>query len=49
VVDVIRRNQLRDAESQAEAIIKHAFDFADGFLHDDVAALVVKVAAPAGP
>jgi serine phosphatase RsbU (regulator of sigma subunit) len=44
LVDVIRRNQLRDAERQAEAITQYAYDFASGFLHDDVAALVVKVA-----
>jgi phosphoserine phosphatase RsbU/P len=49
LVDVIHRNQLREAERQAEAVTKYAFDFADGVLHDDVAALVVKVAAPAGP
>ena len=44
LVDVIHRNQLREAERQAEAVTQYAYDFAGGYLHDDVAALVVKVA-----
>jgi sigma-B regulation protein RsbU (phosphoserine phosphatase) len=40
---VIRRNQLHDAERQAEAVTQYAFDFSGGQLRDDVAALVVKV------
>jgi serine phosphatase RsbU (regulator of sigma subunit) len=44
LVDVIHRNQLRDAERQAEAVTQCAYDFTNGLLHDDVAALVVKVA-----
>jgi sigma-B regulation protein RsbU (phosphoserine phosphatase) len=46
LVDVIRRNQFRDAERQAEAVTQFAYDFAGGQLHDDVAALVVKVGTP---
>jgi phosphoserine phosphatase RsbU/P len=46
LADVIRRNQFRDAERQAEAVTQYAYDFAGGQLHDDVAALVVKVAMP---
>jgi sigma-B regulation protein RsbU (phosphoserine phosphatase) len=46
LADVIRRNQFRDAERQAEAVTQYAYDFAGGQLHDDVAALVVKVATP---
>jgi serine phosphatase RsbU (regulator of sigma subunit) len=41
---VIRRNHRRDAEQQAEAVTQYAYEYASGLLHDDVAALVVKVA-----
>lgn len=44
LVDVIRRNYTLDAERQAEAVTQYAFEYAGGILHDDVAALVVKVA-----
>jgi serine phosphatase RsbU (regulator of sigma subunit) len=44
LVDVIRRNQSLDAERQAEAVTQYAYEYANGILHDDVAALVVKVA-----
>jgi serine phosphatase RsbU (regulator of sigma subunit) len=44
LVDVIRRNQALDAERQAEAVTQYAYEYAGGILHDDVAALVVKVA-----
>jgi serine phosphatase RsbU (regulator of sigma subunit) len=44
LADVIRRNQTLDAERQAEAVTQYAYEYANGILHDDVAALVVKVA-----
>jgi len=44
LVDVIRRHMGLDAERQAEAVTQFAYEFAGGILHDDVAALVVKVA-----
>ena len=44
LVNVIRRNQSCDAERQAEAVTQYAYEYASGLLHDDVAALVVKVA-----
>jgi serine phosphatase RsbU (regulator of sigma subunit) len=44
LVDVILRNEALDAEQQAAALTRHAFDFANEQLRDDVAALVVKVA-----
>lgn len=45
LVDVILRNQSCDAERQAEAVTQFAFDYADGVLHDDVAALVIKISS----
>lgn len=45
VVDVILRNRARQAEWQAEALTRRAYDYADEHLRDDVAALVVKVAS----
>lgn len=44
LADVVLRNASRDAEEQAEAVTQCAYDYAGGMLHDDVAALVVKVA-----
>ncbi len=43
LADVIRHNQASDAEAQAEAVTQCAHEYANGLLHDDVAALVVKV------
>ena len=45
LADIILRNYHRDAERQAEAVIQYAHEYARGLLHDDVAALVVKVAS----
>jgi sigma-B regulation protein RsbU (phosphoserine phosphatase) len=45
LVDVILRNHARAAERQAEALTQHAFTYANERLHDDIAALVVKVAS----
>lgn len=45
LVDVILRNHAREAERQAEALTQHAYTYANERLHDDVAALVVKVAS----
>jgi serine phosphatase RsbU (regulator of sigma subunit) len=45
LVDVIERNRTREAERQAEALTSFAFEYANERLHDDVAALVVKVAS----
>jgi phosphoserine phosphatase RsbU/P len=42
---VISRNHGADAERQAEAVTQYAHQYANGLLHDDVAALVVKVTA----
>jgi sigma-B regulation protein RsbU (phosphoserine phosphatase) len=43
LVDVIERNRAREAEQQAEAVTRHAYEYAGTRLEDDVAALVVKV------
>lgn len=45
LVDIILRNYHRAAERQAEAVTRSAYEYATGLLHDDVAALVVKVAS----
>lgn len=47
VIDVIQAMHSGDAVQQAEALTRRAFDFAEGHLHDDVAALVVKLQDPA--
>lgn len=44
LVDVIRDSPEREAERHAEALTRFAFDYANQQLHDDVAALVVKIA-----
>ncbi|MEA2785371.1 MAG: phosphoserine phosphatase RsbU/P [Candidatus Eremiobacteraeota bacterium] len=43
MVDVVERYRSSDAEQQAEALTRYAFEYAGEQLHDDVAALVVKV------
>jgi serine phosphatase RsbU (regulator of sigma subunit) len=43
VVDVVELYRSYNAERQAEALTRYAFEFTDGHLHDDVAALVVKI------
>ena len=43
LVDVIERYRVCEAEKQAEALTQHAFEYANEQLHDDVAALVVKI------
>jgi serine phosphatase RsbU (regulator of sigma subunit) len=43
LVDVVDRYRTCEAEQQAEALTRHAYEYADEQLHDDVAALVVKV------
>jgi serine phosphatase RsbU (regulator of sigma subunit) len=43
LVDVIARNRLLDPVRQADAVTRRAYDYSNGRLHDDVAALVVKV------
>ena len=43
LVDVVERYRAYEAEQQAEALTRYAFEYADEQLHDDVAALVVKV------
>jgi serine phosphatase RsbU (regulator of sigma subunit) len=43
LVDVVQRNHACEAEQQAEALTRHAYEYANRQLHDDVAALVVKV------
>ena len=43
LVDIVERNRSREAEQQAQALIRHAYEYANEQLHDDVAALVVKV------
>lgn len=43
LVDVIKRNRAREAEQQAEAVTRYAYEYAGTRLEDDVAALVVKV------
>jgi sigma-B regulation protein RsbU (phosphoserine phosphatase) len=45
LVDVIERHRGFEAERQAEAVTRHAFEYAGERLQDDVAALVVKVDA----
>jgi phosphoserine phosphatase RsbU/P len=45
LADVVARNPARDAERQAEAVTQFAYEYTGGLLHDDVAALVVKVAS----
>jgi serine phosphatase RsbU (regulator of sigma subunit) len=45
LVDVILQNQAYEAERQAEALTQYAYEYANQRLHDDVAALVVKVAS----
>jgi hypothetical protein len=42
-VDIVLRNPRLGAARQASAITQYAFDYANAQLHDDVAALVVKV------
>jgi len=44
LVDVILRDHAREAERQAEAVTRYAYEYANERLHDDVAALVVKIA-----
>ena len=43
LVDVVERYRFREAEEQAEALTQYAYEYANEQLHDDVAALVVKV------
>ena len=43
VVGVVERTRAFQAEQQAEALTQYAYEYADRELHDDVAALVVKV------
>jgi sigma-B regulation protein RsbU (phosphoserine phosphatase) len=43
LIDIILRNDGLAAERQAAAITMHAFEYSNRRLHDDVAALVVKV------
>lgn len=43
LVDVVERYRACEAEQQAQALTRHAYEYADTRLHDDVAALVVKV------
>lgn len=43
LVDVIERYGACQAEQQAEALTRYAYEYANEQLHDDVAALVVKV------
>ena len=43
LVGVVERYSSCEAEQQAEALTRYAYEFADEQLHDDVAALVVKV------
>jgi sigma-B regulation protein RsbU (phosphoserine phosphatase) len=45
LVEIIDRNRAREAERQAEALTHYAYEFANERLHDDIAALVVKVAS----
>jgi serine phosphatase RsbU (regulator of sigma subunit) len=44
LVPVIERHRDLEAERQAEAVTAYAYEYAAERLHDDVAALVVKVA-----
>jgi sigma-B regulation protein RsbU (phosphoserine phosphatase) len=43
LVDVVERYRACEAEQQAEALTRYAYEYANEQLHDDVAALVVKV------
>jgi sigma-B regulation protein RsbU (phosphoserine phosphatase) len=43
LVDVVERYRTCEAEQQAEALTRFAYEYANERLHDDVAALVVKV------
>lgn len=43
LVGVVERTRAWEAEQQAEAITRYAYEYANEKLHDDVAALVVKV------
>jgi serine phosphatase RsbU (regulator of sigma subunit) len=43
LVEVIERHRAFEAEQQAEAVTRYAFEYAGERLHDDVAALVIKV------
>jgi sigma-B regulation protein RsbU (phosphoserine phosphatase) len=43
LVEVVERHRSLEAGQQAEALTRHAFEYAGELLHDDVAALVVKV------
>ena len=43
LLEVVARHRSCAAEEQAEALTRYAYEFADEQLHDDVAALVVKV------
>ncbi len=45
VIEILQRHAARSAERQAEAIVDYAYEFASRQLHDDVAALVLKVVA----
>lgn len=45
LVDVVLRHRAYEAERQAEALTRRAYEYASERLHDDVAALVVKVAS----
>ncbi len=49
LVSVIEHNRHREANRQAEALTLHAYEYAAEQLHDDVAALVVKVDQDKGP
>jgi serine phosphatase RsbU (regulator of sigma subunit) len=49
LVDVVERYRVCEAEQQAEALTRYALEFADEQLHDDVAALVVKVQTELSP
>ncbi len=43
LVDVIVRNRALEAERQAEALTQYAYEYTNGGLSDDIAALVVKI------
>ena len=43
LVNVVERYRFCEAEEQAEALTRYAYEYANEQLHDDVAALVVKV------
>jgi sigma-B regulation protein RsbU (phosphoserine phosphatase) len=43
LADVIERTRAHEAEQQAEAVTRHAYDYAGARLEDDIAALVVKI------